>query len=170
MSQVDDLSAEIRRNLVDLRRQSLVMIAVALGAIDFVWLNLLMWPETGGSQLGATFWGAVALMGGVGLAYLLRDQHLRLAAWLLVLGSTVALTVALGQYRLPVLAYLLAIPPMIAGFHAGAVAGHGAPDTPDAGPIRRISLASAGHRVGVVGLLGLGAASLHVAPVGMGRL
>lgn len=105
-----EAEANLRENLVFLRSESIQTMALLHGFVGYVWLMLIMWPETGGAAPAVAWLGSSALALGCLLSYLWRSQRQTLAATLLVAVTFVATLCALAGYHVPGLAYLFLIP------------------------------------------------------------
>jgi len=113
------LLADVGESLVDLRRESLSMVVLFLGLINYVWLVLVVWPGTGRDAPGAAWIGSVLLAATLIASYVLRERALSAASYLLVAGIVLSVVCAMLAYKSSHLAYLFVLPISLASMLLG---------------------------------------------------
>lgn len=107
MKMMHDGSAEAD-TLTHLRAESLKWLAFGVGLPGYVWLIVVIWPE---SHLPSEAWlGCGLLILGVILGYALRWRRPHFASGLLVAGALAAITGAILAFNLLTLSYLFIVP------------------------------------------------------------
>lgn len=102
-------TAQPTSNLADLRAESLRAIVAFAGLMGYVWLLLVIWPETGGSAPIEAWAGSGMLVLSAIVSYMLKDRSLRAACIVIVWGTLIAIVCALLSFRSLLLAYFLVI-------------------------------------------------------------
>lgn len=97
-------------NLAQLQIDSLEVVAKFIGVIGYIWLALVIWPNTGEFAPMSAWVGVVLLISCSLASYLLRLRHLQLASHLLVWGILGATACVILIFSLPALFYLFIIP------------------------------------------------------------
>ena len=106
-------------NLSDLRNQSLVIVARAIGLIAYLWFVFVVWPITG-ARADLTWWLASGiLVVGVSLSYLLRRLDATIAAVVLIISTLASISGLIVGMRSPYMAYLFSVPVMVASVLLG---------------------------------------------------
>ncbi len=101
-------------NLAQLQTDSLEVIAKFVGVVGYIWLALVIWPNTGESAPISAWVGIVLLISCSLVSYLVRFSHLQLASYLLVWGGLGATACVVLIFFLPALFYLFIIPVIFA--------------------------------------------------------
>ncbi|HEY65877.1 MAG TPA: response regulator [Caldilineae bacterium] len=104
----------LRDNLMQLRAESLRIIALLIGAIGYVWLMLLIWPVTGENAPLEAWLGSLLLILSWGLGHLLRDHSPSAASTLFTGGVLIAIACAVLAFRLSQLSHLFILPVIFA--------------------------------------------------------
>ena len=102
----------LKDNLIDLQSKSLKVIAPFSGAIGYVWLVLLVWPQSLAQAPTSAWVGCGLLVSSTIISSILRSRYLRIATSLLVWGTLSAVACAVLAFRSSTVAYLF-IPPII---------------------------------------------------------
>ena len=103
--------SDLQTNLTALRENSLTPIALFVGAIGYVWLVSTMMRRDSGRLIVKSAWfGAGLLLMGVSVGLVLKRDHLRLAAHLVVWSTLGAAVCALLTFPSPATIYLFILP------------------------------------------------------------
>ena len=112
-------SSSRAENARELQSQSIEIVAIFLILIGYVWLIVVIWPETGDLVPPGSWIGAAALVLGATAGLLLRRSRPTFASWLVIAGSLGCATATLLTHRALDLTYLYLIPLLIASALAG---------------------------------------------------
>lgn len=106
-------------NMRELQSQSVELVAALLAIIGYVWLLIVIWPETGEAASAGSWLAATLLAAGATAGLVLRRRHPALAAQTLIVAALGCVTSSLWAYRAADLVYLYLVPLLLASSLAG---------------------------------------------------
>lgn len=112
--------AALQDELTELRSESLRLTSLCMGAIGYLWLIWILWPNTGGESPPVMMWiGSGALVLGSAGSYLLRSRHAAAASLLQIAVEFIAISSAMAVFRTSEIASLFVLPPLFSGVLLG---------------------------------------------------